>query len=88
MADWLVVLGDDSIKYQGTWADFKEKPENIQKVHVAETHNNSVEEKNPVNKTVQSKSLDVAEAVSDLSRATGDISLYGNVLTQFHGMFY
>ncbi|KAH8757146.1 P-loop containing nucleoside triphosphate hydrolase protein, partial [Hyaloscypha sp. PMI_1271] len=79
-SDWLVVLGDDSIKYQGTWADFKEKPENIQKVHVAETHNNSVEEKNPVNKTVQSKSLDVAEAVSDLSRATGDISLYGYYL--------
>jgi ATP-binding cassette, subfamily C (CFTR/MRP), member 1 len=88
LADWLVVLGDDSIKYQGTWADLKEKPENILKIYVAETHNNSAEGTHPVNETVQSKSLDVAEAVSDLSRATGDISLYGNALTQSHGMFY
>lgn len=88
MADWLVVLGNASIKYQGTWADLKEKPENIVKFNVAETHNNSTEERHPVGKTVQSKRLDVAEAVSDLSRATGDISLYGNVLTQSHGMFY
>jgi len=65
----------------------KEKPENIVKDHVAEIHN-STEEQHPVSKTVQSKRLDVAEAVSDLSRATGDISLYGNVLTQSHGMFY
>jgi hypothetical protein len=88
LADWLVELGDASIKYQGTWADLKEKPENIAKVHVAETYNNSTEEQHPVSKTVQSKRLDVAEAVSDLSRATGDISLYGNVLMQSHRMFY
>jgi ATP-binding cassette, subfamily C (CFTR/MRP), member 1 len=88
LADWLVVLGDASIKYQGTWADLKEKPENIVKVHVAEKHNNSTEEQHPVSKTVQSKRLDVAEAVSDLSRATGDITLYGNAVTQTHGMFY
>jgi ATP-binding cassette, subfamily C (CFTR/MRP), member 1 len=88
LADWLVVLGDASIKYQGTWADLKEKPENILKAHVAETDNNSAEEKHPVNEAVQSKRLDMAEAVSDLSRATGDISLYGNAVTQTHGMFY
>lgn len=88
LADWLVVLGDASIKYQGTWADLTEKPEHIPKVIVADIHNNSAEKKHAVNESVQSQRLNVADAVSDLSRATGDISLYGNALTQSHGMFY
>jgi ATP-binding cassette, subfamily C (CFTR/MRP), member 1 len=84
LADWLVVLGDSSIKYQGTWAGLTLKPEHILKVTVNEAHNSSVKDQLQVNSTVQSQNLKVAEAISDLSRGAGDISLYGNAPTQFH----
>lgn len=70
LADWLVILGDASVKYQGTWANLKQKPENILKVNVADHGNN-------LDNTVQSQALKVDEAISDLDRSTGDFSLYG-----------
>lgn len=79
LADWLVILGDGSVKYQGTWAEVLHKPDNILKVYVTETHHNSTEEMPQVDKRLQSKSLQVAEATSDLRRATGDLLLYGNI---------
>jgi ATP-binding cassette subfamily C (CFTR/MRP) protein 1 len=79
LADWLVVLGDNSVKYQGTWADLAHKPDSMLKVNITETSKNNLGYQ--VDKTVISQTLKVAEAISDLSRATGDFSLYGNMPT-------
>jgi len=78
LADQLVILGNNTITYQGLWADFMQDPKHILKVHINETQHSTAEEKPQMDKTVQSQSLKVADAISDLSRATGDFSLYGN----------
>ncbi|KAF6805035.1 hypothetical protein CMUS01_14711 [Colletotrichum musicola] len=80
LADFLVVLADGSITYQGTWDALAQKPEQVLKLQVSETHRENAEDKPQVDKTVQSKSLKVTEAVSDLSRATGDMTLYNYYL--------
>ncbi|OKL58645.1 hypothetical protein UA08_06138 [Talaromyces atroroseus] len=80
LADWTVILGDASIEYQGTWAELTGKPEDIIKWHVAETHRNIAEENRSVNWDTPNQRLTMDEAISDLSRATGDISLYGYYL--------
>lgn len=77
MADRLIGLGDGSIKYQGTWSEMKDRPESILKFLASDTHDNSSDGSHTVDKTVESQRLKVEEAVSDLGRATGDISLYG-----------
>jgi hypothetical protein len=77
LGDWLVLLGNSSVKYQGTSADLAHKPDALLKINIAETSKSSLDPQ--VDKTVLSQSLKVAEAISDLSRATGDFSLYGNV---------
>lgn len=77
MADWLVVLGDASVKYQGTWADLTLKPEDILRLNVPESEKSSAKDQPQTDRTVQSQTLKVADAISDLSRATGDLSLYG-----------
>ena len=79
MADWLVILGEGEISYQGTWADFKQDPKLVLKLDIGETHHRVNDMQPEFDKAVQSKSLKVAEAANDLSRATGDVSLYGNV---------
>lgn len=84
MADWLVILGDGAVTYQGTWADLTQDPKYISKIQFNETQNSTTEEQPQVDKTVQSQSLKVAEAISDLGRASGDVSLYGNILIQLH----
>ncbi|TDZ21488.1 ABC transporter atnG [Colletotrichum orbiculare MAFF 240422] len=78
LADWLLILGHDTIAYQGTWAGLENKPGNILKHNVYETRRE--EKQTLVDKTIQSQSLKVTEAIVDLSRATGDISLYGYYL--------
>ncbi|KAH8903310.1 ABC transporter [Coniochaeta sp. PMI_546] len=78
LADWIVLLGNSSVKYQGTWADLAHKPETMLKVNIADTPKSIFDHQ--VDKTVLSQSLKVAEAISDLSRATGDFSLYGYYL--------
>ena len=75
LADKLIILGDGSVTYQGTWADLEHKPESMLKVDLAEPAGNGLEQR--VDKTVLNQSLKVADAISDLSRATGDFSLYG-----------
>jgi ATP-binding cassette subfamily C (CFTR/MRP) protein 1 len=87
LADWLVVLGDASVKYQGTWADLTLKPEHILTVHVTETSKSNAKDQIQMDSTVQSQTLKVADAISDLTRATGDVSLYGNMLIQSYGCF-
>ncbi|MBE3047413.1 hypothetical protein IMZ48_33855 [Candidatus Bathyarchaeota archaeon] len=79
MADWLVVLGGGTVKYEGTWADFPQDPKHDLEVHINETRDGTAEEQPQADETVQGQSLKVAEAISDLSRATGDVSLYGNI---------
>ncbi|KAL6892104.1 P-loop containing nucleoside triphosphate hydrolase protein [Trichoderma evansii] len=77
LADWLVILGDASIQYQGTYDGLTIQPERIFKVNPTEADNNSTEEQLQVDSSVQRQTLKVADAISDLNRASGDMSLYG-----------
>ncbi|KAF3012251.1 hypothetical protein E8E14_011229 [Neopestalotiopsis sp. 37M] len=79
-ADWLVILGNSSVKYQGALDGLIDQSGNILKVQFAEPTNGAFGEKQQQNTAVQRQNLQVAEAISDLSRATGDYSLYGYYL--------
>ena len=79
MADKLIILGNGTIAYQGTLEDLARKPESMLKVNIAEVTKNNADQQ--VDKTVASRNLKVAEAISDLNRATGDFSLYGRCLS-------
>ncbi|KAL6862008.1 P-loop containing nucleoside triphosphate hydrolase protein [Trichoderma novae-zelandiae] len=77
LADWLVVLADSSIQYQGTAAGLTVQPESILKVNATDLDKSAAEEQLKVDSNVQRQTMKVADAISDLSRATGDITLYG-----------
>ncbi|KPM40571.1 hypothetical protein AK830_g5983 [Neonectria ditissima] len=80
LADWLVILDNGKITYQGTNSDLKENPSHVMKVCLKRVPDASTVDQPQANKRAQSQSLQVAEAQSDLSRATGDFSLYGYYL--------
>ncbi|KAF4776651.1 hypothetical protein HER10_EVM0007842 [Colletotrichum scovillei] len=78
LADQLIILGGGTIAYQGTWDGLKQNPKYASlKVDIEDSKNDTIMEQPQVDKTVQNQNLKMAEAVFDLSRATGDISLYG-----------
>ncbi|KAL7815012.1 P-loop containing nucleoside triphosphate hydrolase protein [Trichoderma aethiopicum] len=77
LADWLIVLADSSIQYQGSVAGLKDQPQNILKVNATDLDKHAAEEQLKVDSNVQRQTMKVADAISDLSRATGDITLYG-----------
>lgn len=77
LADWLVVLGENVVKYQGTTDDLAQSPEKILKFDPETRSRDDAEKGSRVDKKIRSQELKVADATSDLSRATGDISLYG-----------
>ncbi|KAK2051438.1 P-loop containing nucleoside triphosphate hydrolase protein, partial [Colletotrichum caudatum] len=80
LADYLVILDNSTVAYQGTWADFTQDPRHVVKFQLDGTQKNVNREEPQVNKTVLSQNLKLEEAVTDLSRATGDMSLYGYYL--------
>ncbi|KAK4444468.1 ATP-binding cassette-containing protein [Podospora aff. communis PSN243] len=80
LADWLVILGDGAITYQGKWDDLKQNTKLVLKLDVGETQKKAGDVQPELDKAVKSRSLKVAEAANDLSRATGDFSLYGYYL--------
>jgi len=72
-----VVLGDHEIKEQGTWQEIKAKAANIAKFTTRPHEKNNSLLAAGFNKlNVQVREKDEAEG--DLSRQTGDFSLYGN----------
>ncbi|GJC81629.1 ABC transporter atnG [Colletotrichum liriopes] len=73
-----VFLVTNSVSYQGPWADLTQDTQHVVKLHISETQNGNPGEQPRLDKNVQSQSLKVAEAISDLTRATGDTLLYGN----------
>ncbi|PTB62192.1 P-loop containing nucleoside triphosphate hydrolase protein [Trichoderma citrinoviride] len=77
-SDWLIVLADSSIQYQGTAEGLKDQPQSILKVNAIDLDKTAAEEQLKVDSTVQKQTLKVADAISDLSRATGDLSLYAS----------
>ncbi|KAF2715971.1 P-loop containing nucleoside triphosphate hydrolase protein [Polychaeton citri CBS 116435] len=77
-ADRIAILGHGTIAFQGKPEDLPQDTEQISKMR-----DDTIEDgpQSPqANKTVQSQRLKVAEAISDISRATGDLSLYGYYL--------
>lgn len=83
MADDIILLDLATVAYQGTWSDLRQKPEQITKIGVSYLHPEPRGE-TLVNHNIQDAGLKVAEATSDLSRATGDLSLYGRCWLPFH----
>ncbi|KAF4963705.1 hypothetical protein FSARC_8302 [Fusarium sarcochroum] len=80
LADWVVVLENGTITYQGTGADSKENLNQAVKIQLQKRQDTDSIGLVPTNKHAQSQSLKIVEARYDLSRATGDLSLYGYYL--------
>ncbi|KAK2028383.1 ABC transporter [Colletotrichum zoysiae] len=76
LADELVILGDNTVKYQGTLDHLPQSPDQIFKFNTDAAIDDGKNKETRVDKTLRSQELRVADAISDLSRATGDISLY------------
>ncbi|KAK2053375.1 ABC transporter [Colletotrichum caudatum] len=76
LANELVVLGDNTVKYRGTLDNLPHSPDQILKVNTDATINDGKNKEIHEDKTLRNQELRVADAISDLSRATGDISLY------------
>ncbi|KAF4121361.1 ABC-type multidrug transport system, ATPase and permease component [Geosmithia morbida] len=75
LSDWLVILGNGSITYQGTYDDLREKPDHAPEIDRKET---SEGQGVRVDENVQIQGLTLTEATFDCdTRATGDPSLYG-----------
>ena len=75
IADRIVVLGDNGIKEQGTWQEIKARAATIAKFTIGTQEKNDAilsADMNKLNAQVQARN----EAEADLSRQTGDISLY------------
>ncbi|KAI8295000.1 Baeyer-Villiger monooxygenase [Colletotrichum sp. SAR11_240] len=77
LADQLLILGNGSVTYKGTWDDLAQKPGEILKFNDDESHNQNSVQEVKMDKTVLKQKLKVEEGISDLSRAAGDFSLYG-----------
>ncbi|KDN60706.1 hypothetical protein CSUB01_04114 [Colletotrichum sublineola] len=78
--DQLVLLDNNTVAYEGTWAGLSQGQKHVYKFKINETKNDDNKEQPEIDKTILSKSLKVDEATTDLSRATGDMSLYGYYL--------
>ncbi|KAF5653959.1 major facilitator family transporter [Fusarium sp. NRRL 25303] len=84
LADSLIILESGRVTYQGPPIAINEEAAHLRQTHanatMAETNTGLVE----TNKTIQSQALEVTEAVADLSRSTGDFTLYGYYLRAVH----
>ncbi|POS72247.1 hypothetical protein DHEL01_v209361 [Diaporthe helianthi] len=80
LSDWLIVLGDASVKYQGTWADLAQKSGANIDPSILQSEKKDDQTQLEVDSTIRIQTLKVADAVLDLSRATGDLSLYSYYL--------
>ncbi|KAF5975510.1 major facilitator family transporter protein [Fusarium bulbicola] len=84
LADSIVILENGRVTYEGPSNKTREEATHLLQTHVklavAETNTNLVE----TNKTIQSQTLEVTEAMVDLGRSTGDFSLYGYYLRALH----
>lgn len=69
-------MDDHEIKEQGTWKEIKVKAPNIAKFTVGSNNKNNLFLAADVILSAQTRGTDEAE--DDLSRQTGDFSLYGN----------
>ncbi|KAF5499423.1 ABC transporter atnG [Colletotrichum fructicola] len=83
LADQLLILGNGSVTYKGTWDDLAQKPGEILKFNDDESHDQHSMQEVKMDKTVLKQKLKVEEGISDLSRAAGDFSLYGYYITAY-----
>ncbi|KAF9774615.1 hypothetical protein IL306_007338 [Fusarium sp. DS 682] len=82
LADSLIILENGSVTYQGPPDGIREEAVHISQMY----HNTTVPTENAdhleAHKTVEGQALKVTEAMADLSRSTGDFSLYGTLKTR------
>lgn len=83
-ADKIVILGNHRIEEQGTWEDIKLKAASIEKFALNSQGNNSVSlSANFDRLSAQVRAKDEAEV--DLSRQTGDLTLYSMIMAKYKG---
>ncbi|KAF5253662.1 hypothetical protein FANTH_1353 [Fusarium anthophilum] len=84
LADSIVILENGRVTYEGPSNKMREEATHLRQTHVklavAEANTNLVE----TNKTIQSQTLELTDAMVDLGRSTGDFSLYGYYLSALH----
>ncbi|KAF4783878.1 hypothetical protein HER10_EVM0001269 [Colletotrichum scovillei] len=80
LADRLILLNNGSVAFEGTWDGLTNDQKHVLKFTINEGKKNTIEQHVQMDNVVRSKSLKVDEAVTDLTRATGDMSLYGYYL--------
>ncbi|KAI9742905.1 MAG: hypothetical protein M1818_003634 [Claussenomyces sp. TS43310] len=76
LADWVVVLGNSTIKDQGSWSSIASKRGQMQNPNLNNSRDESTNEVSKTRNDVQNRKQGVVEAADDLSRRTGDIALY------------
>lgn len=73
----MILLNNGSVAFEGTWDGLTNDQKHVLKFTINEGKKNTIEQHVQMDNVVRSKSLKVDEAVTDLTRATGDMSLYG-----------
>ena len=74
--DSLVILENGQLEYHGPWSELNERATHLhRRYHTSASRKASLDQVE-ANQTVQARRLKVAEAIDDLSRLTGDFSLY------------
>ena len=77
LADLILVLADSKIEEQGTWDDLRSSTGYISKVHVKESDLHSARNAaNEKSSTVEGTTPPSKNDMLDLSRKTGDVSIY------------
>ncbi|KAK0390693.1 hypothetical protein NLU13_0196 [Sarocladium strictum] len=79
-ADWIILLENGKVEFQGTPSELQGDAALSHSIERAEIPDHADAGKPEVNPAVASRNLKVTEALSDLSRSTGDFSLYGYYL--------
>ena len=77
LADMILVLADSKVEEQGTWDDLRSSTGYISKLHAKESDSNSAQnEVNVKPSTVPGTTPPSNNDILDLSRKTGDLSVY------------
>ncbi|KAF4437176.1 hypothetical protein FACUT_5830 [Fusarium acutatum] len=78
LADSLIILENGKVTYQGSPSGINEEAAHLRQSHVHAAVAGANTDLVETNKTIQSQSLEVTEAMADLGRSTGDFSLYAS----------
>ena len=76
----MIILDTGRVTYQGPSSGIKEDAAQVRQIYLNRTVPDESAESLEDNKIVQGQALGVTETMADLTRSTGDFSLYGKVI--------